>query len=376
MAVVPLAEGLAGDARRETLSSLVRFADVEPEEVRWLWRGRIPFGKLTILEGDPDEGKSTLALDLAARVSSGRPMPLESDPQAPAGVLFLSAEDEIADTLRPRLEAAGGDSSRVVGIRLDSLPTIGEGRGLAIIESAIREHHVALLVVDPLTAFLADHVETYRDHHVRRVLTPLAAVAASTGTAVMGVRHINKTGGTNAKHRGGGSIAFTGAARAVLLAAPDPDDSTRKILVPVKNNLSAPVTAVAYSLDPAGSTVRVRWISETGHTANALLAAAQEAEAPTKLGEAADFLARELAAGARRAKDLESEAANVGIKSPTLRRARERLGIRPTKDGREGSWWWALPQQDEQDVHDVETRQIAHLGHLAGSREKFRVGSS
>src|SRR5262249_43381053 len=149
-----------------------------PEAVEWLWPGRVALGKVTILEGDPDEGKSCVALDIAARVTTGRPMPNSAASSLdPAGVVYVTAEDGLADTVRPRFDAAGGDANRVVVFPPDNVPQLDEV-GLVLIEAAVRDCGVKLVVLDPLNAFLPDKVDTYKDHHVRRALKPLFALAA------------------------------------------------------------------------------------------------------------------------------------------------------------------------------------------------------
>jgi putative DNA primase/helicase len=130
----------------------------------------VPLGKVTVLDGDPDEGKSTIAFDLAARVSTGAPMPFETDPRTPAGVVILSAEDGLADTIRPRLDAAGADVRNVLGFPFDELPSFP--KGIEVIEQAVIEVGAKLVIIDPLMAFLSDRVDSYRDHHVRRALAP------------------------------------------------------------------------------------------------------------------------------------------------------------------------------------------------------------
>ena len=270
----------------------ILLSDVEPEHVEWLWWPRLPRAKVTLLEGDPDEGKSTLALDLAARVSTGAAMPLGCERGEPAGVVILSAEDGLGDTIRPRLEAADADLERILGFRLDELPEIPGG--LAVIEAAIARVSAALVIVDPLAALLADRIEAHRDHHVRRALTPLASLAQRTGAAVLAIRHLNKSGGTHAKYRGGGSIGLTGAARSVMLAAPDPDDASgiRKVLARVKGNLGPDWPAVGYQLEAAGQSVRVRWIGTTPHTARELLALPEAEAERAPVDEAARYSAR------------------------------------------------------------------------------------
>jgi hypothetical protein len=321
----------------------VILADVQTQTVEWLWAQRIPRAKLTLLEGDPEEGKSTVAFDLAARVSRGAAMPLDMTMTKPAGVVILSAEDALGDTIRPRLEAAGADLDRILGFRFEELPTIPEG--LAVIEQAIQRVEAALVIVDPLVAFFGRTVNAYRDHDVRRALTPLVALAERTGAAVIAIRHLNKNQSARAKHRGSGSIGIIGAARSALLVARDPEDPNRRLLAPVKQNLCESASAVAFSLVPAGTTARVAWLGETAHTADGLLAHPAPEADRAALADAMEFLRAALVDGERPASDVLSEATTLGIAEMTLRRARKalRVHVRRQGFGKDGRFLLALP---------------------------------
>ena len=237
----------------DQLSDLVvtAMADVAPEAVRWLWEGRIPLGKLTVLEGDPKGGKSTMTLDLMARVSTNSPMPdgTLSDLDGRAYCVLLTAEDGLADTVRPRLDLAGADVSRVMvwegvlsttdestELRMPSLPL-----DVLRLEALVTELAAKLVVVDVLAAYLGDRVDSHHDNDVRRALAPLAKMAESTGAAVVVLRHLNKGGGTKAMYRGGGSIGISGQARSILLSGLDPNDETnrRRVLAVTGCNVAA-----------------------------------------------------------------------------------------------------------------------------------------
>jgi RecA-family ATPase len=334
-----------------------RLSDVQPEPVRWLWPGRIPLGKVTADDGDPGLGKSTTMLDLAARASRGLPMPDGSrgDLSGPAGAVILSAEDGLADTIRPRLDAAGADAARVVALTHvtdaggDRLPTLAD---IAVLRAAVEQAEAKLVIIDPFMAYLPGEVNSYRDQDVRRVLARLGQLAEETGAAIVIIRHLTKGGAANPLYRGGGSIGIIGAARSALLVAKDPDDpdGPRRILAIAKGNLAAPVPSLAYRLQAAeNGSVRVVWEGETAHTAASLLAAANETPEDRDAGsDAAGFLREALREGERPAEDVLREARKAGVAEATLKRAKKRVGVLVRKEGfgSAGRWLWSLGAAD------------------------------
>lgn len=350
-AAAPVVEAPAVAAPRVEVGTLL--SDVVPEAVRWLWAGRIPLGKLTALDGDPGLGKSTLTLDLAARVTTSGRMPDGSE-GATGGVVLLTAEDGLADTVRPRLEAAGADLRRVVALGI-----VGEGKDrrpvtlpddLDLVRAAIARVGAVLVVVDPLMAFLSGAVDSHRDQDVRRALAQLAALAEETGAALVVVRHLNKTAAGNPLYRGGGSIGIIGAARAGLLVARDPKDEGRRVLAATKSNLAAEPRSWRWTLtaDPGGP-VYVHWIEECDIRA-ADLVCDQKARLGAK-GNAEDLLEAALANGPRTAEDVLAEARAAGVSERTLKRARKALGVVATKVGGPGQpqrWVWTLPVDDDE----------------------------
>lgn len=344
--------------------ALRRLSDVKPERVRWLWPGWIPRGKLTVLDGDPGTGKSTLTLDLAARISTGRPMPDGAPLDRAEGVLLLSAEDGAADTIRPRLEAANGDPDRVTlidgvdspdGKRMVSFPTDVE-----LIGDLVRETGVSLVVVDVLLSYLHGSVDSYKDQHVRRALAPLAQMAEQTRCAVLVIRHITKSGGSNAIHRGQGSIGISGAARAVLLVGCDPADPSRRVLAVSKSNLGAEPSSLMYEIENDEETAsgRIKWVGTTAHRATDLLATLSDdhEDQRSALDEAAEFLRDKLADGPLPAKDVRTSAVELGIKEQTLKRARRIVGVKssPAPGGTRNGWILSLPSEEDQLALDLD----------------------
>jgi AAA domain len=340
----------------------VTLAAVMPEKLNWLWRGRIPYGKLTILDGDPGLGKSTLLLDLAARVTRGRPMPGDTGDDDPRDVILITYEDGLADTIRPRLEAAGGDAARVHAIQsipcgdgTSRLPAIPDD--VQAIATEVAKAKAAMVIVDPLMAALSGRVDSAKDQHIRRALTPLAAMAEQLDVAVVCVRHLNKGGATSgptALYRGGGSIGISGAARSVLLVARDPDDPDARILASVKMNLAAAPPAIGFALVPAvgdPDVALVVWKGESQRTADELVQVAESRQERSRLDEACDFLRDVLSDGPRLVTLVEKEAREAGLAPATLRRAKDALGVVARKSTlADGKWVWALPPR--QGDHD------------------------
>ncbi|MBX5493251.1 MAG: AAA family ATPase [Chloroflexi bacterium] len=277
--------GDAGDAAPR----LVRLDAVVPTPLAWLWPSYLPLGKLVLLEGDPGLGKSLLALDLAARVTRGMPMPDGARGlDAPAGVVLLLAEDDLADTVRPRLDAAGADPARVVALQTAGDPTDPDRPPTTLDVEALRQAIQAvgarLLIVDPLAAFLPAKTDAHTDADVRRALAPLARLAASERVTVLAIRHLNKSTALPALYRGGGSIAFTAAARAVLLVARHPEDPTQRVLAPLKANLAPDAPALAFSITSHdGPAPRVAWGGATEYSASELLGGGTRDERPNAL---------------------------------------------------------------------------------------------
>jgi len=365
----------------EWRAKITLLSDVQPEQVRWLWPGYIPLGKLTVIDGDPGNGKSTVMCDIAARVSAGRAMPDggASDLDGPAGVVLLSAEDGPADTIRPRLDAAGADVTRVA--LLECAVSGERERGITLadldhIEAAIATVNAVLVVVDPLMAFLGGETNSYRDQDVRGVLAPLARLADRTGTAIVVIRHFSKGQNANVLYRGGGSIGIIGAARVGLVVAPDPDepDGPRRVLAVAKSNLAMKPPALAYRLTEAANGVAsVVWEGATHHTAAMLTGPQADDEERNAQTDAASVLRDILADGARPADEVKAEAKRAGVSERTLWRAKAKLGIRARKEGfGDGArWHWELPPDapdDEGDrsvPKDAEACQSNSMAHFA-----------
>jgi hypothetical protein len=342
---------------------LKRLSDVAEESIDWLWPGRIACGKFTLLSGDPGLGKSFVTLDMAARVTSGRPWPdepLDSPWRPPGTALLLSAEDDPADTLRPRLAAMEADLDRIVlldGVQVENEEGLTEHRSFSLVtmldhlEASISQlSDCRLVVIDPISAYLQG-VDSHRNTEVRSMLAPLAALARRHHTAVVAVNHLNKSQGGPAIYRSMGSLAFAAAARTVWAIVKDPEDGDRRYFLPVKNNLGSDNLALAYTLERCDerSAGRVVWESDPVQLhADDLLARQRPQEAAPRQTQrelAGDWLWVELSAGERAVLELLAAGKSAGFSERTLQRAFQQIGGVSRKSS-EGHWVWTLPNTE------------------------------
>jgi putative DNA primase/helicase len=349
----------AGQATESELPGPVLrcLAHVEPREVRWLWPGRVPLGRISLLVGRPGEGKSFLTTDMAARVSTGRTWP--DGGACPSGsVILVSAEDDPHDTIRPRLDSHGADVRRVH--LLATVRRRGEGgrlveamftlEDLPALDAALRRQpDCRLIVIDPIGSFIGGGTDSHRDNEVRAVLAPVAQLAERYGPAVLIVAHRRKSTGTIADDLAIGSRAFTGIARAVWHLTRDNDDKRRRLLLSGKNNLAPEGTGLAF--DIGGIPPAIQWEPSPVNMRadDALAAETDDGGDGGALAEATDFLRAELAHGRRAGTDVKAAAKAAGISTRTLDRARARLGVVTAPDGYRGPWTWALPHHTPSD---------------------------
>ncbi|MBL8989423.1 MAG: AAA family ATPase [Gemmatimonadetes bacterium] len=340
---------------RRIRSQVTRLADVKPRDVEWLVPGWIPRGKLTVVEGQPGLGKSTLLIDLVARLTRGESWP-GCPSIGPRHALYLSAEDDAADTIRPRLDAAGGNAA-LVGMLVGGVLTDGDRRmdfdidlahldGLAALEDAIEQEQAGLVVVDVFVAFLGGGVDSYRDQDIRRVMRPLSEVAQRTGAAIVLVRHLRKATGGGAIAAGGGSIGIAGAARSVILVEKDPEDESRRVVASVKMNVAPAPESLSFRVVEAGSVGRVEWLGVSAHTAASLTAARDGGE---EVGgtrtEAAILLRSWLAEGPMDRQAVMKLAAESRISQATVDRAARDIRVRKAQTGygAKNRSMWSLP---------------------------------
>lgn len=326
--------------------SLVRADRINPEPVQWLWNKRFALGKLTMLVGDPGASKSTVALDIAARVTTGRPFPDGTPSHGPGDVILITAEDDAADTIVPRFMAAKGDRSR--------LHLFGEGFGLQadkerLVNAIQRLPRPMLVIFDPITEYISaknpgDMLEA------RQKLAPLVDLIREMNIACIAISHLNKDQAQSAIYRTTGSVAFVAVARAVYLVVKDASDLDRRFMLPIKNNLGPDQSGLAYTIQETTvegiSTTAMVWEQgEIAETADQLLSNQSVGKFSPKLDQASDWLSNRLFDGPVSKKILESDANTAGISKATLRRAKADLGVISIKKGEPGEgghWEWAL----------------------------------
>jgi hypothetical protein len=333
-----------------------RLADVEPEHVTWMWHGFLPHKKLVIIDGMPGVGKSTLTADIAAKVSTGATFPCGTGNRA-RGVLFLAVEDGVADTIRPRVEAAGGDVERVYSMAgvitqgQESAPDLS--KHIDLIRNLVIEHDIGLIIIDPIMALLGATVDSYRDQDVRSITTPLARLAEELNVIVLVVRHPNKGASSNALMRGGGSMAFIGAARVGLVIGKDPSDESRRILAVAKSNLAAMADSLQFQLvsDEQFECARIEWLGKSMVSAD-ILYSEPNLEEKNQTEEAIEWLQDFLGDSEVDSRTAKQKAADAGITEKVLRRAREKLSVQVIRrgKGREHVTLWLLAPQPPTDA--------------------------
>lgn len=333
-------------------------ADVEKEEIEWLWAKRIPKGKLTMIDGDPGLGKSWCCFAVATSVTNGVQLPGDNQDRKPSNVLLLTAEDSASDTLRPRMENLGANLTRITvltGARDENNKEhhFSIAKDLDLIEDALSEKEYALIIIDPLNAYLGGDIDTYKDSDIRTALTPIAKLAEKWKVAILCIRHLTKSSGGKSIYRGLGSIAYTAAARSVLGVAIHPDNESQRVIVPIKNNLCSPALAVAYEIDEDGY---FSWKGEVDVPLDSIFEVRSDKSYPSPaLDDAKNFLLTVLWGDEdHKITDILAEAKDAGISKKTLERAAHKMEIRKTKKeyGEGGYWIWELPKKTKDSMEN------------------------
>ena len=298
---------------------IIRMSDVELTPVEWLWKPYLPFGKLSVLQGNPGEGKTYFAMHLAAACTNGKLLP-NMERMEPFNVIYQTAEDGLGDTVKPRLIEAGADLDRVLVIDdSDVQLTLSDER----IEKAIVENNARLVIIDPIQAYLGSDVDMNRANEVRPIFMRLGQVAQRTGCAILLIGHLNKAAGMQSLQRGLGSIDIAAAVRSVLFIGKLKHDPTMRILTHEKSSLAPPGASLAFSLGDEGG---FRWVGEYDITADEMLSGI-EPQRETKTQQAKDLICTLLAGGKQvLSEDIDKAALERGIPGRTVRDAKRELG--------------------------------------------------
>ena len=298
---------------------IIRMSDVELTPVEWLWKPYLPFGKLSVLQGNPGEGKTYFAMHLAAACTNGKLLP-NMERMEPFNVIYQTAEDGLGDTVKPRLIEAGADLDRVLVIDdSDVQLTLSDER----IEKAIIENNARLVIIDPIQAYLGADVDMNRANEVRPIFMRLGQVAQRTGCAILLIGHLNKAAGMQSLQRGLGSIDIAAAVRSVMFIGKLKHDPTMRILTHEKSSLAPPGASLAFSLGDEGG---FRWVGEYDITADEMLSGI-EPQRETKTQQAKDLIFTLLAGGKQvLSEDIDKAALERGIPGRTVRDAKRELG--------------------------------------------------
>ena len=298
---------------------IIRMSDVELTPVEWLWKPYLPFGKLSVLQGNPGEGKTYFAMHLAAACTNGKLLP-NMERMEPFNVIYQTAEDGLGDTVKPRLIEAGADLDRVLVIDDSEVQlTLSDER----IERAIIENNARLVIIDPIQAYLGADVDMNRANEVRPIFMRLGQVAQRTGCAILLIGHLNKAAGMQSLQRGLGSIDIAAAVRSVMFIGKLKHDPTMRILTHEKSSLAPPGASLAFSLGDEGG---FRWVGEYDITADEMLSGI-EPQRETKTQQAKDLICTLLAGGKQvLSEDIDKAALERGIPGRTVRDAKRELG--------------------------------------------------
>ena len=315
---------------------LINMADVEATEVEWLWYPYIPYGKITIVQGDPGEGKTTLILNLAAMLSKGIKLPESLTAAAPINIIYQTAEDGLSDTVKPRLVAADADHSRITVIDESKLElSLMDER----LEQAIIRTQAKLVILDPLQAYIGANVDMHRANEIRPIMKHITDVAQRCNAAIVLIGHLNKAMGMKSSYRGLGSIDIPASARSVLLVGRIKDNPTIRVMAQVKSSLAPEGEPIAFELNKETG---FRFIGKYDISVDDLL---NGTSSVSKVGQAEKLLKDELSEGAAiPQKHLLFKAQIRNISERTLNEAKKNLRVKSIK--RNDKWYWQLPKEE------------------------------
>ena len=320
---------------KNTELRLIKMSDVEPTKVEWLWYPYIPYGKVTIIQGDPGEGKTTLILNLAALLSKGEKLPESEEKSEPINIIYQTAEDGLSDTVKPRLIAANADDDRITVIDESKIElSLTDER----LEQAIIETKAKLVILDPLQAYIGANVDMHRANEIRPVMKHLAEVAQRQQCAVVLIGHLNKAIGMKSSYRGLGSIDIPASARSVLLVGRIKDNPTIRVMAQIKSSLAPEGEPIAFELNKETG---FRFIGKYDISIDDLL---NGVATTSKLEQAEKLLQDMLSDGsAIKQKQLHQQAKIRNISERTLNEAKKNVGVKSFRSNNE--WYWKLSKE-------------------------------
>ena len=311
------------------------YESIQCKDVEWLWYPYIPYGKITLLQGDPGEGKSTFILNIAALLTRGYPLPEDIAERVPQTVIYQCAEDGIADTIKPRLIAAGADCGKVAYIIDDDQNlTLDDSR----IEKVIRETAARMLIIDPIQAFMGQDSDMQSAVKSRNVLRKLSSIAAKNNCAVVLVGHMNKGSGNKSLYRSLGSIDIVAISRSVLMITRDPKIPSMRYMMPIKSSLAAEGPGISFELNPEKGFL---W----GSVPSKAIAGAGEKQTLSKSAIARQCILDMLSDGPVQSSEIIAHLSRLGVSRRTTVEVKKELGVKAYKAG--AAWFWCLPDIDD-----------------------------
>lgn len=311
------------------------YSSVEEKETSWLWYPYIPAGKITIVQGDPGEGKTTFILNIAALLSKGLSLPEANKASSPQVIIYQSAEDDVEDTIKPRLISAGADCSKVAYISAkDSALYIEDN----LIEKVIKETKASLFILDPLQGFIKENTDMNRASDMRPIMSRLSEIAKETGCAIVIIGHMNKAFGSKNIYRGLGSIDISAAARSLLLIGRLKHDPSIRVVTQIKNNLAPEGIPIAFQIEEMG----IRWIGHYEGPIDEFLAGVScDVTADTKRDQAAAIIKELLSDGKEiPCNSIYDDCLSQGIRKRTVDEAKKDLSVKSIR--KSDGWYWAL----------------------------------
>ena len=340
---------------------LIRASEIEPKEVKWLWYPYIPFGKVTLLQGDPGDGKSKLMLSLSALLSKGEALPFVDDENAlePMSIIYQTTEDDADDTVVPRFNSANGNGENLIFIKEDSKNlSFGDNR----IREAVVKCNAKLLILDPMSSYIGERCSMNNANETRAEFNHLISVAKDTGCAIVIIAHMNKMKDTSPLYRTNGSIDIAGAARSILAVTKtgNKENPSERYLVQVKSNLAPMGSAIVFEVAENG----VDFINEVELSADdAFSSISPRMGRPNDTLQAAEANLKNILSDGNKmlATDCEAKLEANGFKKSTIKKAKKRAGVVSHKEG--FSWYWSLPMVDKpneelQEVADDDDLQL------------------